>query len=91
MVDVYRRIDSNLERRDMANKVKIWQCSKCAFFEAGPGSDPVGMCHRNPPKVAARRKATEPKVLADVFPKVSQGNFCGEYQNKDFYKAFLEG
>jgi hypothetical protein len=74
----------------MAKKVKIWQCEKCAFFRADSRSGTEGECHRNPPKVASKQKAGERRVLADVFPRVSEDNFCGEYQNKDFYKTFLE-
>jgi len=75
----------------MAKRVKIWQCDKCAFFMRVSEVEAVGECHRYPPKVVAKKRGEERKVLADVFPKVSEDNFCGEYQNKDFYKAFLQG
>jgi len=75
----------------MARKVKIWQCSRCAFFRADSGDSPEGECHRYPPKVASKRKSGEREVVSDIFPRVSEDNFCGEYQNKDFYKTFLEG
>jgi hypothetical protein len=79
----------------MTKKVKIWRCSRCAFFKIFSDDDSVGECHRYPPKVASKRKSGEHKsggrrVLADVFPRVSEDNFCGEYQNMDFYKTFLE-
>ena len=79
----------------MAKKVKIWQCSRCAFYKSFSDKESVGECHRYPPKVASKRKSGEHKsgerkVLADVFPRVSEDNFCGEYQNMDFYKTFLE-
>ncbi len=76
--------------RGMTKKVKIWQCSRCAFFKVYSDDESVGQCHRYPPKVASKQKAGERRVLADVFPRVSEDNFCGEYQNKDFYKTFLE-
>ncbi|RKY07473.1 MAG: hypothetical protein DRP66_06655 [Planctomycetota bacterium] len=84
----------------MSKKVKIWQCSRCAFYKAFSDDDSVGQCHRYPPKVASKRKSGGHKngghksggrkVLADVFPRVSEDNFCGEYQNLDFYKTFLQ-
>jgi len=74
----------------MTRKVKIWRCSRCAFYKALSDQESVGQCHRYPPKVASKHKSGERKVLADVFPLVSEDNFCGEYQNKDFYKAFLQ-
>ncbi|HPD47746.1 MAG TPA: hypothetical protein P5279_14110 [Anaerohalosphaeraceae bacterium] len=75
----------------MTKRVKIWQCGKCAFFKRVSDVESVGECHRYPPKVASRQRGEERKVLSDVFPKVSEDNFCGEYQNKDFYKTFLQG
>lgn len=76
----------------MAKKVKIWQCSRCAYFRPSSKDNSYGECHRYPPKVAAKHSSGgERHVAADVFPRVSEANFCGEYQNKDFYKAFLEG
>lgn len=57
--------------------VNIFKCESCRFFREIGVYQKMSQCHRNPPAFTSFDKTR------DAFPRVSKGNFCGEYKPKE--------
>lgn len=54
-------------------------CWQCKYFFPDQSREELGYCHRFPPAFSVTAGET-PTIAWDCFPRVAQGQWCGEFK-----------